>query len=170
MLTTELPSCHLFDDTYVLVRCVHTLTKTLLFHSLGLRRYTLLKSRILKKKKWMMNSVCWLYNASYVGSVNIAAVYVCVCRSELEQLALEKQHLEETVKNLRARCSDMEEQCVQHGRMHQRMKDRWAHNTHNYTATHTVRAAEGKTSSDIFLGLFSLFIGLVKSPSRILSD
>uniref|UniRef100_A0A3Q0RLE7 SHH signaling and ciliogenesis regulator sdccag8 n=1 Tax=Amphilophus citrinellus TaxID=61819 RepID=A0A3Q0RLE7_AMPCI len=42
----------------------------------------------------------------------------------LEQLALEKQHLEETVKNLRARCCDMEEQCVQHGRMHQRMKDR----------------------------------------------
>uniref|UniRef100_A0A3Q0RLI6 SHH signaling and ciliogenesis regulator sdccag8 n=1 Tax=Amphilophus citrinellus TaxID=61819 RepID=A0A3Q0RLI6_AMPCI len=42
---------------------------------------------------------------------------------ELEQLALEKQHLEETVKNLRARCCDMEEQCVQHGRMHQRMKD-----------------------------------------------
>ncbi|TDH01464.1 hypothetical protein EPR50_G00180420 [Perca flavescens] len=45
-------------------------------------------------------------------------------RGELEQLALEKQHLEETVKSLRARCSDMEEQCVQHGRMHQRMKDR----------------------------------------------
>lgn len=45
-------------------------------------------------------------------------------RRELEQLALEKQYLEETVKNLRARCSDMEEQCVQHGRMHQRMKDR----------------------------------------------
>ncbi|XP_026210286.1 serologically defined colon cancer antigen 8 homolog isoform X1 [Anabas testudineus] len=45
-------------------------------------------------------------------------------RSELEQLALEKQHLEETVKSLNARCSDMEEQCVQHGRMHQRMKDR----------------------------------------------
>lgn len=82
MLTTELPRCHLFDDTYVLVRCAHTLTKTLLlsllFHSLGLRRYTLLKSHILKKKKWMMNSVCWLYNASYVVSVNIAAVYVCV--------------------------------------------------------------------------------------------
>ncbi|KAF1375553.1 hypothetical protein PFLUV_G00221390 [Perca fluviatilis] len=45
-------------------------------------------------------------------------------RGELEQLALEKQHLEEAVKSLRARCSDMEEQCVQHGRMHQRMKDR----------------------------------------------
>lgn len=45
-------------------------------------------------------------------------------RSELEQLALEKQHLEDTLKSLRARCSDMEEQCVQHGRMHQRMKDR----------------------------------------------
>lgn len=47
------------------------------------------------------------------------------CRRELEQLALEKQHLEETVTSLRARCSDMEEQCVQHGRMHQRMKDRY---------------------------------------------
>ncbi|KAM6915926.1 serologically defined colon cancer antigen 8 homolog [Xenentodon cancila] len=45
-------------------------------------------------------------------------------RSELEQLALEKQHLEETVTSLRTRCSNMEEQCVQHGRMHQRMKDR----------------------------------------------
>lgn len=45
-------------------------------------------------------------------------------RSELEQLVLEKQHLEEAVKSLRARCSEMEEQCVQHGRMHQRMKDR----------------------------------------------
>nr|XP_046258415.1 serologically defined colon cancer antigen 8 homolog isoform X4 [Scatophagus argus] len=45
-------------------------------------------------------------------------------RSEMEQLALVKQHLEETVKSLRARCCDMEEQCVQHGRMHQRMKDR----------------------------------------------
>ncbi|XP_041645271.1 serologically defined colon cancer antigen 8 homolog isoform X2 [Cheilinus undulatus] len=45
-------------------------------------------------------------------------------RSEMEQLILEKQHLEETVKSLRARCSDMEEQCVQHGRMHQRMKER----------------------------------------------
>uniref|UniRef100_A0A3Q2ZLK9 SHH signaling and ciliogenesis regulator sdccag8 n=1 Tax=Kryptolebias marmoratus TaxID=37003 RepID=A0A3Q2ZLK9_KRYMA len=45
-------------------------------------------------------------------------------RGELEQLALEKQHSEETAKSLRARCSDLEEQCVQHGRMHQRMKDR----------------------------------------------
>uniref|UniRef100_A0A3P8RZ74 SHH signaling and ciliogenesis regulator sdccag8 n=1 Tax=Amphiprion percula TaxID=161767 RepID=A0A3P8RZ74_AMPPE len=45
-------------------------------------------------------------------------------RSELEQLALEKHHLEETVKSLRTRCSNMEEQCIQHGRMHQRMKDR----------------------------------------------
>ncbi|KAM4607035.1 serologically defined colon cancer antigen 8 homolog [Polymixia lowei] len=45
-------------------------------------------------------------------------------RSELEQLSLEKVHLEETVERLRARCSDMEEQCVQHGCMHQRMKDR----------------------------------------------
>ncbi|XP_074531174.1 serologically defined colon cancer antigen 8 homolog [Halichoeres trimaculatus] len=45
-------------------------------------------------------------------------------RSEMEQLTLEKQHLTEMVKTLRARCSDMEEQCVQHGRMHQRMKDR----------------------------------------------
>lgn len=36
------------------------------------------KKSYIKEKKWMMNSVCWLYNASYVGSVNIAAVYVCV--------------------------------------------------------------------------------------------
>lgn len=62
-----------------------------------------------------------------------ACVCVTVCRRELEQLALEKQHLEETVKNLRARCSDMEEQCVQHGRMHQRMKDRWAQHTQPHT-------------------------------------
>ncbi|MEQ2211366.1 hypothetical protein XENOCAPTIV_027640 [Xenoophorus captivus] len=46
--------------------------------------------------------------------------------SELEHLTLEKQHLEDTVKRLRARLSEMEEQCVQHGRMHQRMKDRCA--------------------------------------------
>ncbi|KAM9847535.1 serologically defined colon cancer antigen 8 homolog [Aulostomus maculatus] len=45
-------------------------------------------------------------------------------RSELEQLSLEKQYLEDTVKSLRARCSDMEDQCVQHGRMHKCMKDR----------------------------------------------
>lgn len=45
-------------------------------------------------------------------------------RREVEQLTLEKQHFEDTVKSLRARCSNMEEQCVQHGRLHQRMKDR----------------------------------------------
>ncbi|XP_034753254.1 serologically defined colon cancer antigen 8 homolog isoform X1 [Etheostoma cragini] len=54
-------------------------------------------------------------------------------RGELEQLALEKQHLEETAKSLRARCSDMEEQCVQHGRMHQRMKDRGSRRSVNGT-------------------------------------
>ncbi|XP_062320059.1 serologically defined colon cancer antigen 8 homolog [Osmerus eperlanus] len=43
---------------------------------------------------------------------------------EVEQMALEKQHLEETLEKLRARSADMEEQCVQHGRMHQRMKNR----------------------------------------------
>ncbi|KAK5882698.1 hypothetical protein CesoFtcFv8_021256 [Champsocephalus esox] len=45
-------------------------------------------------------------------------------RGDLEQLALEKQHLEESVKSLRARCAGLEDQCVQHGRMHQRMKHR----------------------------------------------
>uniref|UniRef100_A0A4W5NY45 SHH signaling and ciliogenesis regulator sdccag8 n=1 Tax=Hucho hucho TaxID=62062 RepID=A0A4W5NY45_9TELE len=45
-------------------------------------------------------------------------------RSEVEQLSLEKDHLEESVGKLRARCTEMEEQCVQHGRMHQRMKNR----------------------------------------------
>lgn len=55
----------------------------------------------------------------------LCVCFVCVHRSEMQQLALEKKHLEETVKSLRSRCSDMEDQCVQHGRMHQRMKDRY---------------------------------------------
>ncbi|XP_034040467.1 serologically defined colon cancer antigen 8 homolog isoform X2 [Thalassophryne amazonica] len=45
-------------------------------------------------------------------------------RRKLGELALERQHLKETVKTLRARCSDMEEQCVRHGQIHQRMKNR----------------------------------------------
>ncbi|CAL8362979.1 unnamed protein product [Boreogadus saida] len=45
-------------------------------------------------------------------------------RAELEQVSLERQHLQETGERLRARCSDLEDQCVQHGRLHQRMKDR----------------------------------------------
>ncbi|KAL7877564.1 hypothetical protein SRHO_G00042070 [Serrasalmus rhombeus] len=45
-------------------------------------------------------------------------------RAEVEQLSLEKEHLQDTVEKLRGRCQEMEEQCVQHGRMHQRMKQR----------------------------------------------
>ncbi|XP_061767145.1 serologically defined colon cancer antigen 8 homolog [Nerophis ophidion] len=45
-------------------------------------------------------------------------------RRELEQLLAEKQYLEDTMKNLRARCTNLEEQCTQHGHMHQRMKSR----------------------------------------------
>ncbi|KAJ8387332.1 hypothetical protein AAFF_G00158280 [Aldrovandia affinis] len=45
-------------------------------------------------------------------------------RAELEQLSLEKQQLQLSVGKLRGRCEEMEEQCVQHGRMHQRMKHR----------------------------------------------
>ncbi|XP_033835239.1 serologically defined colon cancer antigen 8 homolog [Periophthalmus magnuspinnatus] len=45
-------------------------------------------------------------------------------RSEVEQLSLERRHLSDTVKSLRARCVVLERQCVQHGLMHQRMKDR----------------------------------------------
>ncbi|KAM9477885.1 serologically defined colon cancer antigen 8 homolog [Clarias gariepinus] len=45
-------------------------------------------------------------------------------RAEVEQLSLEKEHLQESVEKLRGRCHEMEEQCVQHGRMHQRMKHR----------------------------------------------
>ncbi|XP_075906954.1 serologically defined colon cancer antigen 8 homolog isoform X1 [Nelusetta ayraudi] len=57
------------------------------------------------------------------------------CRSELQLLALEKQQLEEATAALRARCSDMEGQCVQHGRLHQRMKTRQEkrHATHTHT-------------------------------------
>ncbi|GAA6097870.1 serologically defined colon cancer antigen 8 homolog isoform X1, partial [Tachysurus ichikawai] len=47
-----------------------------------------------------------------------------VYRAEVEQLSLEKEHLQESVEKLRGRCHEMEEQCVQHGRMHQRMKHR----------------------------------------------
>ncbi|KAL2083382.1 hypothetical protein ACEWY4_021155 [Coilia grayii] len=45
-------------------------------------------------------------------------------RSEVEQLTVERAHLQECVEKLRGRCHDMEEQCVQHGTMHQRMKKR----------------------------------------------
>uniref|UniRef100_A0A8C1VX90 Serologically defined colon cancer antigen 8 n=1 Tax=Cyprinus carpio TaxID=7962 RepID=A0A8C1VX90_CYPCA len=45
-------------------------------------------------------------------------------RAEIEQLSLEKEHLQESAEKLRGRCEEMEEQCVQHGRMHQRMKQR----------------------------------------------
>ncbi|XP_061915007.1 serologically defined colon cancer antigen 8 homolog isoform X2 [Entelurus aequoreus] len=45
-------------------------------------------------------------------------------RREVEQLLAEKQYLEDTVKNLRARCTNLEEQCTQHGHMHHRMKNR----------------------------------------------
>ncbi|XP_077438477.1 serologically defined colon cancer antigen 8 homolog isoform X2 [Vanacampus margaritifer] len=45
-------------------------------------------------------------------------------RREVEQLAVVNQHLEDTVTNMRARCSDMEKQCVQHGRLHHTMKNR----------------------------------------------
>ncbi|KAK1791521.1 hypothetical protein P4O66_013521, partial [Electrophorus voltai] len=47
-------------------------------------------------------------------------------RAEVEQLSLEKQHLQDSVEKLQGRCQEMEEQCVQHGRMHQRMKHRYA--------------------------------------------
>ncbi|KAF7710637.1 serologically defined colon cancer antigen 8 homolog isoform X1 [Silurus meridionalis] len=45
-------------------------------------------------------------------------------RAEVEQLSLEKENLQESIERLRGRCHEMEEQCVQHGRMHQRMKHR----------------------------------------------
>ncbi|KAI5108230.1 serologically defined colon cancer antigen 8-like [Silurus meridionalis] len=44
--------------------------------------------------------------------------------AEVEQLSLEKENLQESIERLRGRCHEMEEQCVQHGRMHQRMKHR----------------------------------------------
>ncbi|XP_069035941.1 serologically defined colon cancer antigen 8 homolog isoform X1 [Lepisosteus oculatus] len=45
-------------------------------------------------------------------------------RSAVEQLSLENEHLRESLDKQQARCAEMEEQCVQHGRMHQRMKNR----------------------------------------------
>lgn len=62
------------------------------------------------------------------------AKLVCVLnRSKQQQLHLEKQHLEETVKSLRARCSDMEDQGVQHDLLQQRMKARYVHDSPNNT-------------------------------------
>lgn len=72
----------------------------------------------------------------------------------MEQLALEKQHLEETVKSLRARCSDMEEQCVQHGRMHQRMKGRYADTQNNKHTTTQSADSTSYTFLRIFRGIF----------------
>uniref|UniRef100_A0A3B3QE78 SHH signaling and ciliogenesis regulator sdccag8 n=1 Tax=Paramormyrops kingsleyae TaxID=1676925 RepID=A0A3B3QE78_9TELE len=45
-------------------------------------------------------------------------------RVEVDHLSQENQHLQESVEKLRGRCQEMEEQCVQHGRIHQRMKQR----------------------------------------------
>uniref|UniRef100_A0A8C1T8Q2 Serologically defined colon cancer antigen 8 n=1 Tax=Cyprinus carpio TaxID=7962 RepID=A0A8C1T8Q2_CYPCA len=53
--------------------------------------------------------------------------YMCLCaycRAEIEQLSLEKENLQECAEKLRGRCEEMGEQCVQHGRMHQPMKQR----------------------------------------------
>ncbi|KAL4640826.1 hypothetical protein GN956_G11663 [Arapaima gigas] len=44
--------------------------------------------------------------------------------TRVEQLSLEKEHLQERVEKLQSCCQEMEAQCVQHGRMHQRMKQR----------------------------------------------
>uniref|UniRef100_A0A8C9V6J7 SHH signaling and ciliogenesis regulator sdccag8 n=1 Tax=Scleropages formosus TaxID=113540 RepID=A0A8C9V6J7_SCLFO len=45
-------------------------------------------------------------------------------RTRVEQLSLEKEHFQQRVEKLQSRCQEMEVQCVQHGRMHQRMKQR----------------------------------------------
>lgn len=104
------------------------------------------------------STVCFFYFSHFIIIFNmpvctfpcsIGCTFICslfafllpVHRSELEQLALERQHSEETVKSLRARCSEMEEQCVQHGRMHQRMKDRCGNFTQNVL---TITQAESK--------------------------
>ncbi|XP_057704415.1 serologically defined colon cancer antigen 8 homolog isoform X2 [Corythoichthys intestinalis] len=47
-------------------------------------------------------------------------------RREVEQLAVMNQHLQDTVESMRVRCSDMEKQCVLHGRVHNTMKNRAA--------------------------------------------
>lgn len=62
--------------------------------------------------------------------LKLQRVFVYVCRAEIEQLSLEKEHLQESAEKLRGRCEEMEEQCVQHGRMHQRMKQRYTHLQH----------------------------------------
>lgn len=62
------------------------------------------------------------------------AKLVCALnRSKLQQLHLEKQHLEETVKSLRAHCSDMEDQLNQQDLLQQRMKARYVHDSPSNT-------------------------------------
>ncbi|CAL8369307.1 unnamed protein product [Gadus morhua 'NCC'] len=63
------------------------------------------------------------HSLSTIAGNNPFLLHVAV-QAELEQVSLERQHLQETGERLRARCSDLEDQCVQHGRLHQRMKDR----------------------------------------------
>lgn len=83
------------------------------------------------------------------------------CRGELEKLALDKQRSEETVTSLRARCFDLEEQCVQHGRMHQRMKDRWVKWTHNPTRAVSNISVTGSININL-KHVQALFIGSKK--------
>ncbi|XP_041106709.1 serologically defined colon cancer antigen 8 homolog isoform X2 [Polyodon spathula] len=45
-------------------------------------------------------------------------------RSEVGQLSQENMYLHDTVEKLQSRSDRMEEQCIQHGRMHERMKQR----------------------------------------------
>lgn len=79
-------------------------------------------------------------------SYSSPAKLVCVLnRSKLQQLHLEKQHLEETLKSLRARCSDMEDQCVQHDLVQQRMKARYVHESPN----NTVRLCVSKLTQNV---------------------
>lgn len=72
-------------------------------------------------------------------------------RSVLQQEDLKKQHLEKTVKSLRDRCSAMEDQCVQHGHVHQRMKTRYVHGLYWYDKGSVVKSASPGPHANVLL-------------------
>uniref|UniRef100_W5NE82 SHH signaling and ciliogenesis regulator sdccag8 n=1 Tax=Lepisosteus oculatus TaxID=7918 RepID=W5NE82_LEPOC len=63
-------------------------------------------------------------------------------RSAVEQLSLENEHLRESLDKQQARCAEMEEQCVQHGRMHQRMKNRYPASVTQHSTAHIIMFIE----------------------------
>ncbi|RXM99595.1 Serologically defined colon cancer antigen 8-like [Acipenser ruthenus] len=55
---------------------------------------------------------------------SVPAIYYYIIWSEIGQLSQENMYLRDTLEKLQSRSDEMEAQCIQHGRMHERMKQR----------------------------------------------